>query len=301
MRPACALKVGLVLLLAGSAVAMPTSALAKRSAARANSQTFTDSTGEDPAAPDITTVVVSNDDAGLITFKVNISNRPTLTTDMTVLMFLDTDQQATTGDSQASGAEYAIELDPGSVGLFKWNGSDYVAAPSQTSVTYSYDATGATIRASAADLGGTKGFNFFLAAFSGITTDAAGNADFTNAKVDAAPDAGHGVYTYQVLTKLTLNVEAFTTSPKPAKAGKKFVASLAATESDTKGPVQAGTVTCTATVGGKHPSATVHRVANGIATCSWVLPRSVKGTLRGTVSLTVKGTTVVRAFAVKVT
>ena len=301
MRPACALKVGLVLLLAGSAVAMPTSALAKRSAARANSQTFTDSTGEDPAAPDITTVVVSNDDAGLITFKVNISNRPTLTTDMTVLMFLDTDQQATTGDSQASGAEYAIELDPGSVGLFKWNGSDYVAAPSQTSVTYSYDATGATIRASAVDLGGTKGFNFFLAAFSGITTDAAGNADFTNAKVDAAPDAGHGVYTYQVLTKLTLNVEAFTTSPKPAKAGKKFVASLAATESDTKGPVQAGAVTCTATVGGKHPSATVHRVANGIATCSWVLPRSVKGTLRGTVSLTVKGTTVVRAFAVKVT
>jgi len=280
---------------------MPTSALAKRSAARANSQTFTDSTGEDPAAPDITTVVVSNDDAGLITFKVNISNRPTLTTDMTVLMFLDTDQQATTGDSQASGAEYAIELDPGSVDLFKWNGSDYVAAPSQTSVTYSYDATGATIRASAADLGGTKGFNFFLAAFSGITTDAAGNADFTNAKVDAAPDAGHGVYTYQVLTKLTLNVEAFTTSPKPAKAGKKFVASLAATESDTKGPVQAGAVTCTATVGGKHPSATVHRVANGIATCSWVLPRNVKGTLRGTVSLTVKGTTVVRAFAVKVT
>jgi hypothetical protein len=280
---------------------MPTSALAKRSAARANSQTFTDSTGEDPAAPDITTVVVSNDDAGLITFKVNISNRPTLTTDMTVLMFLDTDQQATTGDSQASGAEYAIELDPGSVGLFKWNGSDYVAAPSQTSVTYSYDATGATIRASAVDLGGTKGFNFFLAAFSGITTDAAGNADFTNAKVDAAPDAGHGVYTYQVLTKLTLNVEAFTTSPKPAKAGKKFVASLAATESDTKGPVQAGAVTCTATVGGKHPSATVHRVANGIATCSWVLPRNVKGTLRGTVSLTVKGTTVVRAFAVKVT
>ena len=301
MRPACALKVGLVLLLAGSAVAMPTSALAKRSAARANSQTFTDSTGEDPAAPDITTVVVSNDDAGLITFKVNISNRPTLTSDMTVLMFLDTDQQATSRDSQPSGAEYAIELDPGSVGLFKWNGSDYVAAPSQTSVTYSYDATGATIRASAADLGGTKGFNFFLAAFSGITTDAAGNADFTNAKVDAAPDAGHGVYTYQVLTKLTLNVEAFTTSPKPAKAGKKFVASLAATESDTKGPVQAGAVTCTATVGGKHPSATVHRVANGIATCSWVLPRSVKGTLRGTVSLTVKGTTVVRAFAVKVT
>jgi hypothetical protein len=302
MKPACALKVGLVLLLAGSAVALPTSALAKRAAARANSQTFTDSTGEDPAAPDITSIVVSNDDAGLITFKINISNRPTLAPDMTMLMFLDTDQQATTGDAQASGAEYAIELDPGSVGLFKWNGTDYIAAPSQSSVTYSYDATGATIRASAADLGGIKGFNFFLAAFSGITLDASGNADFTNAHVDAAPDAGHGVYTYQVLTKLTLSVQAFTTSPKPAKAGKRFIAGLAATESDTNGPVQAGTVACSATVGGKHLSATAHVIANGIAACAWSIPRTAKGkTLRGSVTLTVKGTTVVRTFAVKVT
>jgi hypothetical protein len=301
MRPACALKVGLVLLLTGTAVAMPTSALAKRSAVRANSQTFTDSTGEDPAAPDITSIVVSNDDAGLVTFKINISNRPALTTDMTVLMFLDTDKQATTGSPDFAGADYAIELDPGSVGLFKWNGSDFVAAPSQSSVTYSYDATGATIRASAAELGATKAFNFLAAAISGITTDAAGNPDFTNEHVDPAPDAGHGVFSYQVLTKLTLSVKAFTTSPKPAKSGKKFVASLAATESDTAGPVQAGTVACSATVGGKHLTATAHRVANGIATCSWSLPRNVKGTLRGTVSLTVKGTTVVRTFAVKVT
>jgi hypothetical protein len=302
MKPACALKVGVVLLLAGSAVALPTSALAKRAAARANSQTFTDSTGEDPAAPDITSIVVSNDDAGLVTFKVNISNRPTLTPDMTMLMFLDTDQQPTTGDAQAAGADYAIELDPGSVGLFKWNGTDYVAAPSQSSVTYSYDATGATIRASAADLGGVKGFNFFVAAFSGITLDAAGNPDFTNSHVDAAPDAGHGSYTYQVLTKLTLSVQAFTTSPKPAKAGKRFIAGLAATESDTNGPVKAGTVACSATLGGKHLSATAHVVANGVAACAWSLPRTAKGkTLRGTVSLTVKGTTVVRTFAVKVT
>jgi hypothetical protein len=301
MRPACALKVGLVLLFAGSAVAMPTSALAKRAAARANSQTFTDSTGEDPAAPDITSIAVSNDDAGLVTLKINISNRPALTADMTMLLPLDTDKKAATGNPDFAGADYAIELDPGAVSLFKWNGSDFVAAPSQSSVTYSYDSTGATIRASAAELGSTKAFNFFVIAFSGITTDAAGNPDFSNAHGDGAPDAGHGVFSYQVLTKLTLSVKAFTTSPKPAKAGKKFVASLAANESDTGGPVQAGTVACSVTLGGKHLSATLHRVANGIATCSWLVPRNMKGTLRGTVSLTVKGTTVVRTFAVKVT
>ena len=64
----------------------------------ANSATFADSSGEDANAPDITSIAVSNDDAGMITFKINISNRPALTPDMTVLLFLDTDQNATTGD-----------------------------------------------------------------------------------------------------------------------------------------------------------------------------------------------------------
>ena len=302
MKPGSVLTLGAVLLLAAAVVAVPTSALAKSATAKANSQTFTDSTGEDANAPDITTVVVSNDDAGLVTFKVNISNRPALTPDMFMWVFLDTDQQAATGDSQSDGADYLIELDPGSVNLFKWNGTDYTSAPSQTSITYTYDSTGATIRASAAELGGTKGFNFGLDAVSGVTTDASGNADFSKAHDDFAPDLGHGFYSYQVLTKLVLSVQSFTTSPKPAKAGKTFVANLAASENDTSGPVQAGTVACSATVGGKHVSATAHRVANGIATCSWSLPRSAKGkTLHGTVSLTVKGTTVVRSFTAKVT
>jgi hypothetical protein len=300
MRRGNALMLGVGLVLAATAVAIPSSALAKSARAKANSQTFTDSTGEDPAAPDITSVVVSNDDSGLITFKINISNRPALTADMLVLIYLDTDQKATTGDTQAFGADYAIELDPGQVNLAKWNGSTYGAPPSQSSLTYSYDATGATIHVSAAELGHTKGFNVGFDAVSGITTDASGNADFTNAHDDFAPDLGHGFFSYQVLTKLTLSVKAFTIGPKPAKAGKKFSASLGATESDTGGPVQAGTVACSATVGGKHLTATAHRVANGIATCSWLVPRNAKGTLKGTVTLTVRGTTVSRPFAVKV-
>jgi hypothetical protein len=300
MRRGNALMLGVGLMLAATAVAMPSSALAKSARAKANSQTFTDSTGEDPSAPDITTVVVSNDDAGMITFKINISNRPALTEDMAVLVYLDTDQKATTGDASTFGADYLLELDPGAVNLFKWNGSDYPAAPSQASVTFSYDSTGATIRANAAELGHTKAFNFLVFAASGLAVDASGNPDFSKLHADVAPDSGHGVFPYQVLTKLTLSVKAFTTGPKPAKAGKKFSASLAATENDTGAPVQAGTVACSATVGGKHLTATAHRVANGIATCSWLVPRNAKGTLKGTVSLTVKGTTVSRPFAVKV-
>jgi hypothetical protein len=301
MRSGSALVIGAVLLAAATTVAVPTSALAQVGHATSNSKTFTDSTGEDPNAPDITTVGVSNDDAGLITFKVNISNRPALTDDMAVLLFLDTDRKASTGDSQSLGADYVFQLDPGGVTLFKWNGSDFRSAPSQSSVTFGYGSTGATIHASARDLGATKTFNFYADAVAGIATDATGNPDFTKIHEDYAPDPGHGLFTYQVLTHLTLSVQAFSTGPSPARAGKKFVASLAATESDTNGPVEAGTVVCSAAVGGRHLPAAAHRVTNGVASCSWSLPHGATGTLRGTLSLTVRGTTVIRTFAVKAT
>jgi hypothetical protein len=217
-------------------------------------------------------------------------------------MFLDTDQKPTTGDPQSLGADYAIELDPGAIGLFQWNGSGYVAAASQSSLTFAYDATGATIRVNASDLNKTKGFNFAALAISGITTDSSGNPDFTNAHSDSAPDDGHGFYNYKVIQKLSVSVVAFTTTPKPAKAGKNFTAGLAATESDTAGPVTKGTVTCAASVGTTQLAPLAKTVKSGIAACLWHLPKTAKGkTVRGTVTLTVQGVTVKRSFAARVT
>jgi hypothetical protein len=288
-------------LLAGALVALPSGALGSSSHAATNSQSFPDSTGEDANAPDITGVDVSNDDAGLITFHVKISNRATLTADMAVLIWIDTDGNPATGDPQSDGAEYFVALDPSGVALLKWNGTDYDVAQSQASVTYHYDSTGATITASAADLGGAKQANFFVIAISGLATDASGNIDFTNAHADAAPDAGHGLYAYKVLTKLTLTPSAFTTAPKPAKAGKRLTASVAVTESDTAGPVTSGTVTCSGTIKGARVAAT-HSLANGVASCSWKLPATSKGkTLLGKISITVQGTTLTKSFSAKIT
>ena len=61
-------------------------------AGAANSVTFQDSTGEDPAGPDITTVVVSNDDKAALSFRVNIPNLPQLTRDILVDLFVDSDK-----------------------------------------------------------------------------------------------------------------------------------------------------------------------------------------------------------------
>ena len=296
------LKGTLVLVVAAAAalVALPAGALGSSSRTTTNTQSFVDSTGEDPNAPDITGINVSNTDGGLITFHVAISNRPTLTSDMTVLLWLDTDANPATGDPQSLGAEYVIEVDPGVVSLFKWDGTTYQSAPSATTVTYGYDATGATVRVGIQDLGGTKLINFGADAISGITTDASGNADFTNAHDDLAPDANHGFYNYSVITKLTLKQTAFAYTPKPAKAGARETATLAATESDTSGPVANATVTCVATIKGVRLRAT-HSLAGGVASCFWKVPKTAKGkTLIGKITITLKGTTLAHGFTTKI-
>ena len=104
-----------------------------------------------------------------------------------------------------------------------------------------------------------------------------------------------------MLTTLKLSVESFVLTPKAARAGATFSASLAANENDTGGPVSGGTVTCTATVAGKRLVAKTHAVANGVATCTWNLPATAKReTLKGNVTLSVRGAKATRSFSVAV-
>jgi hypothetical protein len=289
-----------VIAFAAICIALPVGAFGSSAHTAANTQTYTDSTGEDASAPDITSVVVSNDDAGNVTFKINVSNRPTFTSDMAFFLLLNTDNNTATGDAALLGSDYLIELDPGAVGLGKWNGTTFDFSAPQTSLTFSYDATGATIHVSQADLAGTKLLGFAAEAISGIATDASGNPDLTNAHRDLAPDPGHGLFSYTILTKLILKQSAFTTAPNPAKAGARFSASLAATENDTNGPVAGATITCVATLKGK-PLRATHTLGNGVASCFWKLPKTAKGlTLHGTITVTKQGTKLVKSFAAKI-
>ena len=283
-------------------VALPAIALGGAARTTSNSQTYPDSAGEDPAAPDITSIGVTNDDTGLITFQITISNRPAFTGDMLIDLFLDTDKNGATGDSQLLGTDYVIELQPGGAGLFQWNGSDFVGATSQVSLTSSYGATGATIKVNALDLNKTKGFNFIVAATSGITFDANGNASFANAHDDIAPDAGRGTFSYQVLTTITLAGGAFTTSPGPAKAGRTFSAGLAVTQSDTGAGIESGAVTCTARIAGKAVAVKARRVVDGIAVCVWSIPKAARGkTIRGSIAVAVQTAQASHTFSAKIT
>ena len=295
-----------LLMLVGVAIVLallPRAAHGAPAHALSNSQSFPDSVGENANAPDITSVTVQNDDAGNITMNINVSNRPTFTSDMEFLIFIDSDNNPATGDPNSFGSDYAIDLVPGSVALFQWDttSKNFLFAQSQTSLVYAYTSAGPTIHISAADLGGTKVMDFGVEASSGITTDAQGNPNYDTAQTDLAPDAGHGFYTYDVKTKLILKQTAFTTAPATATAGKKFSASLAASESDTNGPVKLATITCKAVVAGKRLTST-HSFAGGVSTCSWTLPKKgVKGKLvYGSITITVQGTKLTKSFTARI-
>ena len=136
-------RTGLLFALAVAMVALPTVATGGTSApsgVNANTATFTDSTGEDPAAPDITTIVVSNDDAGMLSFRINIPNRPQLGQDMYCSLFVDTDNNPATGSPDLAGVDYVFQLIQGEINLFKWDGTDFTRRfgdPSAVTLSFS--------------------------------------------------------------------------------------------------------------------------------------------------------------------
>ena len=142
-------------------VALPSTALGsatRGSASASNSQTFADSTGENPAAPDITSITVSNDDAGNITFQVNIPNRPALTPDMLLVLYVDADNKASTGDPQAFGIGLPDPARGGRGRPVPVGGNGLTGTSVATpSLIYSYGPAGATIHVSASDLGKIEG------------------------------------------------------------------------------------------------------------------------------------------------
>ena len=216
-----------MLAIAVAVVALPTAAsgafsgTAAPNRVAANSTSYQDSAGENPAAPDITTLTTSNNDAGVVSFKVDIPNRPTLTQDLLLLVFVDTDANPQTGDPDSLGADYVIQIFGGEAALFRWDGADFTRRagdPPATSLIFSYQG-GVTVTISAAELGNTKRLGFAVIAVSGIVIDpATGDLDFTNAVSDVAPAAGAGLYAYEVkITPPTLVVRRSpSASPPPA-------------------------------------------------------------------------------------
>ncbi len=303
---------GLLIAIAVAVIALPTvasgalpSGTATPTLVAANSTTFTDSTGENPLAPDITTIVVSNDDAGQISFRVNVPNRPTLGQDMVINVWVDTDTNAATGDPEIAGVDYVMQLVRGEINLYRWDGTGFTRRfgdPSAITLSFAYQG-GITVRISAAELGNTKRFRFFVEFVSGCVVDpVTGNLDCTDAVEDIAPGGGAGLYPYEVKTaRPTLVVRRVTTTPATPVAGKPFTMRLTAARSDTGAVLQNGRVTCIGRAGTTRLRAQAARVTGGAAVCTWLIPKTATGkTFRGTTTVAFEGLRATRSISRKI-
>jgi hypothetical protein len=230
----------------------------------------------------------------LISFRITIPNRPQLGQDMLVDVFVNTDDNQSTGSPELAGTDYVMELAQGEVNLFKWDGSNFsrrFGDPSAVTLSYSY-ASGPTIRISAAELGNTKKFGFFIDATSGVVVDpTTGDLDFTNAHGDTAPSGGSGLYQFEVKTAPPrLVVKKVVTSPTTPKAGKAFSAKLTVTRSDTGAALKGGQIVCVAKVGGVSLRAKSHHFVGSQAVCTWQIPASAKGkSFKGSIAVVFEG------------
>lgn len=175
-----------------------------------NSVTYQDSTGEDPASFDVQQIVVSNDDAGLVTFEIHLGNAAAFGGKNAVTIFIDTTSNVNDGAGpDFMGAELVLVVSDNAVDVGRWNGSKFdFSGGSPSSLTYSFSVGVMTVRVNANDLGLTT-FNFAVLTVTDYSSD--------SPAVDLAPDFGHGTYAYQV--KVSLPV-ATTTTPHSVTTAK---------------------------------------------------------------------------------
>jgi hypothetical protein len=273
-------------------------------AGAANTVTFQDSTGE-PGVKDITTVVVSNDDKGLITIRLNVPSLPTYTVDVDVDIFIDSDNNPATGSTDIPGTDYVIQLYRGEINLYRWDGTDFTRRfgdPPATTLVYNWS-NGVAISINATELGNTKKFKFLAGVIAGIVFDpVTGEPDFGPAAVDFAPDLGRGFYEYEVkIAPARVVFKSLKTAPTSPKAGKTFTVRMAATRSDTGAAIVNGRVDCTAKAGTRGVQPKSERFAGGQAVCIFTVPRGTTGkTLRGTITIIFEGKRLTRPFTAKI-
>jgi len=189
--PACSA----LLATAGAAAVVGSNGSAAPDARVAKSVRFVDAVREDLEAPDVTVVVVSNTavawaPASVVSFRIETSNRPTFAEDMRVSLWIDADDDRTTGLADESGAlpgaDYFVNWDPklrDGASLLRCRAAKCTTVAAR-SFRFSY-AGGARFAVRADDLSDTRRFRFAARAYSNIA-----GSDFSLMRLDSAPAEG---------------------------------------------------------------------------------------------------------------
>jgi hypothetical protein len=269
--------------------AAPPSAFVARVGANANPASYDDAAGDSGTAPDITSVVVSNDAGNQITFRINVA-KLVVPSDGHVLIAIDTDQNASTG---YHGIDYMFvgDLSTNSFAVARWSGSDFGETSDSTAGARTDD-TGLTFSINSSELGNTTSFSFWARTIHG--------SDVSAGNYDDAPD--QGAWDYQLGSTAPLRLSVGLSTVGKARAGKPFVAVIEVVRSDgADTTLNPGDVSCAARAGAT-PLKARTTVADGPAAgCGWLLPKKSRGkTLHASITAALDGATVTKTFTRKI-
>ena len=226
-------------------------------------QTYDDPAADSGAAPDITSVAVTNDNTERVTFRIRFAQPGQLTTDTVVWLLIDLDRNSNTGGDRRRGAHDRLRRRVGLVLLRSWNGTALVR---DTPANFQMLVQDAEIEISIPrpNLGTTQAFDFWLYADKYM-------GDEVTAE-DSAPD-GTAVWTYTFETKaVKLRAQQPQGTPRFPVAGKRFVVSTFVFRETDGSRVTSGSVQCTARIAGK-PLAAKPSFAVGQPSCAMTVPR----------------------------
>lgn len=195
------------------------------------SATLTDPTGDGQGGPDVTRVAINGDaTTGMIQLTVTAPGFSPAAPDdreRDILVWLDTDQNRSTGDPE-DGTEYALEAWNDASGkwwnMLRWNGATWESVPPSASMRVTGTSDSVTFAVSTTDIGGGSSFRFYVVAGTWNSTTE------TFDTRDEAPDTGWWSYDIAASTPpkparndVSLSVRAPTTTPRSAVAGKPLV------------------------------------------------------------------------------
>jgi hypothetical protein len=279
----------------------------------AGSASFIDPTGDSGVAPDIAGVTVSNDDQGLITFRISVPNRSSLGPDDAVAVPLGTDDPDLANGLRSDGMNFILVLEATGPSLLVWNGEEMVVVdPAPGSVTGSFSNGVGVVSVKQEDL--APGFPDMSVPIE-LSFYALGIAFNGNDVVaqDDAPD-GDAIWKYRLTEALRVVLTSFSADPT-VKAGKTLIVIMGAAHADTGAAVGSGKIGCKARLGSKPlkgtarfftvvlTSPTSGRVVRSpTASCSFKVPKQKsKGkTIRDSMSLRESGVTLTRSFTTRV-
>jgi hypothetical protein len=249
---------------------------------------FSDPTGDQPAAPDVTAVRVSDAKNGSISFAITTPNYQTLPLETLVLLLIDRDGKLTTG---GGGADVMVVYQAGEIQILRWSRSrqDFLGDDPPSRVQARNSAGVLTIVVHRSELGNTSRFGFAVGA---------GHLGIDNFDaLDIAPETLF--WQYKVVNKAApqLLAGASTGAPVRPVAGKIFTITVPVTRSDTGKKISTGTVACNVRVAGQRVAAT-GRVSSGSGRCAFRVPGTASHKrITGSMVVRSGGKTVTARFA----